>query len=419
MTLDSKRSLRRQHLFFEFFLAWRYLRGRSRRFISGVAAIATGGIFVGVAAIVIVLSVENGFHRELRERILGSTPHILVTRVGFQPILCEGEGDSILVKIFKAPGVVEVAPFIHFKALVRAGSSVEGAIVTGVEAAQERYATSLATGIIRGEFAFDSGGAVLGCELARALGVGVEDRLVIASPFGGTSTPLGLVPRTRVFRVRGIFDSGMYEVDASTVLVDLRELQTFLDLKGRITGYEVRVSNVDAAGAIARNIARELGFPYRATDWISKNRNLFTALRLEKVVTFIVLVLIVLVAAFNIVGMLTMMVIRKTREIGILKAIGARPSVVTRVFVFAGLIMGLLGTGFGASFGFVVSVLLNRYRFVQLPGDVYFIRNLPVQVRGWDVAAVCAAALLTSLFATIYPAYRAARLQPVDAIRYE
>lgn len=410
-------SLRR--LRFEVFLAWRYLLGRSRRFASGVATIATGGIFVGVAAIVIVLSVENGFHRELRDRILGATPHILVTRVGFEPIAARGEGESLLAQIRRVPGVVQTAPFIHFKTLVRAGGNVEGAVVSGIDVKQGRGMTSLASSLIGGEFAFDSSGAVLGCELARALGVGVEDRLVLALPFGGTSTPLGTVPKTRVFRVAGIFDSGMYEVDASTVLVGLEDLQKFLDMPGQITGYEVRVSNVDAAGRTARAIARNIGFPYRASDWIAKNRNLFTALRLEKTVTFIVLVLIVLVAAFNIVGMLTMMVIRKTKEIGILKAIGARPSVVTRVFVFAGLIMGAVGTGLGALFGFVASVLLNRYRFVQLPGDVYFIRNLPVQVRGGDVATVCAVALAISLLATVYPAYRAARLQPVDAIRNE
>ncbi|MEO0073696.1 MAG: lipoprotein-releasing ABC transporter permease subunit [candidate division WOR-3 bacterium] len=410
---------RGRQLYFELFLAWRYLRGRSRRFLSGVAAIATGGIFVGVAAIIVVLSVENGFHRELRDRILGSTPHILVTVIGSRPIYSADEGESVVARIRTVPGVVGVAPFINFKTVVRARGSIEGAIVTGVEATHEWQLRSLAGSITSGQLAFDSGGAVIGCELARSLGIGVGDRLIVASPFTGTSTPLGHIPRTRAFRVAGIFDSGMYEVDASTMFVDLKELQTFLDMEGEISGYEVRVSNVDAAGTIARNIARTLGLPYRASDWISKNRNLFTALRLEKTVTFIVLVLIVLVAAFNIIGMLTMMVIRKTREIGILKAIGARPAVVTRVFVLAGSIMGLIGTVLGAFTGFAVSALLNRYRFVQLPGDVYFIRNLPVEVKTGDVVAVCTAALVISLLATVYPAAQAARLQPVDAIRYE
>ncbi|MBM3314662.1 lipoprotein-releasing ABC transporter permease subunit [candidate division WOR-3 bacterium] len=404
---------------FELFLARRYLRGRSRRFVSGITAIATGGVFVGVAAIIIVLSVQNGFHKELRERILGSTPHVLVSRFGYQPVPYAGDGDSVLAKIRRVPGVIDAAPFILFKTLVRAGRAVEGAVVSGVEAERERQMTGLAGCIVEGEFNFDSGGVVLGRELARTLGVSVGDHLALASPFGGTSTPLGLVPRARGFRVNGIFDSGMYEVDAGTILAGLADLQVFLNLRGQVSGFEVRVKNVDAAGSVARRISRELGFPFRATDWIAKNRNLFTALKLEKVVTFIVLVLIVLVAAFNIIGMLTMMVMRKTREIGILKTIGARPGVVTRVFMLAGFLIGGVGTGLGALFGFVASLLLNKYRFVQLPGDVYFIRNLPVQMQWLDFAVVCGAAVVITFLAAVYPAYKAARLQPVDAIRYE
>jgi lipoprotein-releasing system permease protein len=249
--------------------------------------------------------------------------------------------------------------------------------------------------------------------------VAAGDRLTLASPFGGTSTPLGTVPRARSFRVNGVFDSGMYEVDAGVIYAGLADLQQFLGMQGEVSGFEVRVRDADAAGTIARRITRTLGFPYRAVDWIAKNRNLFAALRLEKTVTFIVLTLIVLVAAFNIVGMLTMMVMRKTREIGILKTIGANPVSLTRIFMATGLLIGLVGTGAGAVFGFVASWLLNKYRFVSLPGDVYFIRNLPVQMQWPDFVLICAAALVVTFLATIYPAYKAARLQPVDAIRHE
>ncbi|MEO0067782.1 MAG: lipoprotein-releasing ABC transporter permease subunit [candidate division WOR-3 bacterium] len=404
---------------FEFFVARRYLRGRSRRLLSGPSAIAMGGVFVGVAAIIIVLSVENGFHKELRDRILGASPHITVSQFGYKPIDYGGEADSILKKIRQVPGVVQVAPFIYSKILMRAGSLVEGGVVKGIEPDAEGEITDIAKSMVEGSFAFDSSGLVIGCELARNLGLFVGDEIVLFSPFAGTATPVGYLPRTKTFRVQGIFDAGMYEYNASFVFVSLADLQQFLGMPGKINGFEIKCSDPLNATRIARRIAIELGMPFRATDWIAQNRNLFTALRLEKVVTFIVLVLIVLVAAFNIVGMLTMMVIRKTREIGILKTIGARSKSITRIFMLVGLLIGVIGTGLGALFGFIVSYLLNRYRFVSLPGDVYFIKNLPVEMQWQDFVLVCFAALVITFLATFYPAWRAAKLQPVEAIRYE
>ncbi|MEO0070049.1 MAG: ABC transporter permease [candidate division WOR-3 bacterium] len=404
---------------FEFFVARRYLQGKGRRFLSGTTAIATGGVFVGVAAIIIVLSVENGFHKELRDRILGASPHIVVAQFGYKPIEYQGEGDTIVAKIKRVPGVVQVAPFLYAKVLMRAGSVVEGGVVRGVDPKLSGELTDISRMVVEGDFSFDSLGVVIGIELARMLGLFVGDRLVIASPFSGTTTPLGYLPRTKTFRVNGIFDAGMYEYNASFVFAGLTELQEFLGMVGKINGYEVRVADVDNAGRTAKRIALDLGAPFRATDWILQNRNIFTALRLEKVVTFIVLVLIVLVAAFNIVGMLTMLVIRKTKEIGILKTMGAKSASITKIFILAGVGIGVMGTALGALFGFVISGLLNRYRFVNLPGDVYFIKNLPVQMQWQDFVVVCASALLITFVATIYPAYRAARLEPVEAIRYE
>ncbi len=404
---------------FELFMAWRYLRGRSQRVVSGLSAIAIGGVFVGVAAIIIVLSVENGFHKELRDRILGSTPHIVVTQYSYAAFRYGGLGDSLEARLAAMPGVQSVAPFAYAKTLVRTDNGVEGVVIRGVDPGRELAVTDIASSIVEGEFRFDSSGVVLGIELARMLGVSVGDQLTLASPFGGTATPLGFYPRTRSFRVNGIFDAGMYEYNASFVYLSLSEIQRFLGMPGMISGFEVRVRDVYSAARISRRINAELGYPYRATDWVAQNRNLFTALKLEKVVTFIVLVLIVLVAAFNIVGMLTMMVIRKTREIGILKAIGCAPTTVTRIFVLTGGIIGGAGTVLGAAFGFLTSWLLNKYRLVTLPGDVYFVKNLPVEMMWTDFVAVCGAALVISLLATIYPAWRAARLEPVEAIRYE
>jgi lipoprotein-releasing system permease protein len=400
-------------------MARRYLRGRGRRPLSGITAIAIGGVFVGVAAIIIVLSVENGFHKELKDRILGATPHVVVTQFNYAPLSYAGPDDTLPARIARIPGVLRVAPFVYAKTLIRSENGVEGVVIRGIDPGQESDITDIGGTVVQGGFNFDSSGVVLGVELARVLGLSIGDRVNLASPFGGTSTPLGFVPRTRYFRVNGIFDCGMYEYNSSFIYLSLADIQGFLGMEGSVTGYEVRVRDVYAASRVAKRITTELGYPFRATDWIAQNRNLFTALRLEKVVTFIVLVLIVLVAAFNIVGMLMMMVMRKTREIGILKAIGARPGTVTRIFITAGGMIGIIGTALGGLFGLLASWALNHYRIVSLPGDVYFIKNLPVQLQWQDFAIVCSAALLITFAATIYPATRAARLVPLEAIRYE
>jgi lipoprotein-releasing system permease protein len=401
---------------FELFIARRYLRRRQGRGLSGIAWIGIGGVFVGVSATLIVLSVMNGFHQELRTRILGVTPHIIVSRVFNDPI---ENYDSLADIVRRTPGVTDVAPFILTKTMVRSHTSSDGVIVRGIIAEEEEKIVDLSHHMTQGKFEFSNNGLVLGNELAQNLGVVVGDTLSLVSPLEGTSTPMGMLPRSRKFRVAGIFDAGMYEYNTTLIYLSLQELQQFLNMGTTVTGLEVRVNDVDQSERLARELNGRLGYTYRATDWVTRNHNLFTALRLEKVVTFIVLVLIVLVAAFNIAGMLITMVLRKTREIGILRAMGARQRNIMRVFSAVGLLIGLIGTASGVLVGAGVSLLLNRYQFVHLPGDVYFIKNLPVRMMPNDFLLVSGVAILISFAATLYPAIKAANMQPVDAIRYE
>lgn len=399
---------------FEFFIAKRYLLSRNGKFLSAISIIAISGVFVGVAAILIVLSVLNGFHKELRDRILGITPHVVITKYSYEPMHIS---DSLLNKI--SGRVKSLAPVIYSKTLIRSKTASDGVVIRGIDPKLEKDITDISQMIIEGEFNFKDNGVVLGTDLARALGVSVGDEVMIISPFSGQATPFGTIPKSQKYFIRGIFDSGMYEHNATLVYFELKQLQRFLDMGEAVTGIEAKLNNIYSAGRKAQELTKALGFPYRALDWITMNRNLFTALRLEKIVTFIVLVLIVLVAAFNIVAMLITMVLRKTKEIGILKAMGSKPKSIVRIFVGVGLLLGLIGTVLGGLFGYVASLLLNRYQFVHLPGDVYFIKNLPVQIQVSDFALVIVCSLLISLLATIYPAYKAARLTPVEAIRYE
>jgi len=401
---------------FELFIARRYLRRRQGKGLSGIAWIGIGGVFVGVSATLIVLSVMNGFHQELRTRILGVTPHIIVSRVFNDPI---ENYDSLADIVRRTPGVTDVAPFILTKTMVRSRSASDGVIIRGIIAEEEEKIVELSRHMTQGKFEFTNNGLVLGNELAQNLGVVVGDTLSLVSPLEGTSTPMGMLPRSKKFRVAGIFDAGMYEYNTTLIYLSLQELQQFLNMGTTVSGLEVRVNDVDQSERLAREITGRLGYTYRATDWVTRNHNLFTALRLEKVVTFIVLVLIVLVAAFNIAGMLIMMVLRKTREIGILRAMGARQRNIMRVFSAVGLLIGVIGTASGVLVGAGVSLLLNRYQFVHLPGDVYFIKNLPVRMMPNDFLLVSAIAILISFVATLYPAVKAANMQPVDAIRYE
>lgn len=401
---------------FEFFIAQRYLKSKSGKFFSASATTAIAGIFVGVTAIIIVLSVMNGFHQELKERILGLTPHIIVTKYSYDEI---ENYDSIIPILKNYPGVVSVAPFIYTKTIIRKEQVSDGIVVRGIMENSGTEITDLKKTIVQGSFDLTDNGIILGLDLARSIGAQVGDDIYIVAPFGGEPTPLSVLPKLTKYNVKGIFDAGMYDYNSSFAYVGLKNLQDFLGMRNTVSGFEIKVKDIHKASDIAKGIRFKLGYPFRALDWMSMNRNIFTALRLEKIVTFIVLVLIVLVAAFGIIGILVMMVMRKTKEIGILTAMGTKKKSIIRIFILTGFMIGVIGTILGTFFGSVSSLLLDKYRIINLPGDVYFIKNLPVQVELNDILLVVSVTLIVSLLATIYPAYKAASLTPVEAIRNE
>lgn len=401
---------------FEFFIALRYLKSKSGKFFSASATMAIAGILIGVAAIIIVLSVMNGFHQELKERILGLTPHIIVTKYSYEEI----ENYDSLIPIIKSHhGIVSVAPFIYTKTIIRKEHISDGIVVRGIMENSGTEIIDLKKTVIQGAFDLSENSIILGVDLARSIGAQVGDDIYIVAPFAGEPTPLGILPKLAIYTVKGIFDAGMYDYNSSFAYVGLKTLQSFLGMHNAVSGFEIKVKDINKAGTIAKALRDKLGYPFRTSDWMSMNRNIFTALRLEKIVTFIVLVLIVLVAAFGIIGILVMMVMRKTKEIGILTAMGTKRKSIIKIFILTGFMIGVIGTILGTILGSFSSLLLDKYRIINLPGDVYFIKNLPVQIELNDILLVICVTLIVSLLATIYPAYKAAKLTPVEAIRNE
>jgi len=408
---------------YEYFIGSRYLRAsRKEAFISLIALISVGGVTVGVMALIVVIAVMTGFEKDLKARILGITSHVVVMRHG------QGISDyrSILAKVETVQDVEGAAPFIQLQAMLRSSQGTSGALVKGIDPGLSQAVLNLGQHISHGSLdALDrssSGasavpGIVLGRELALNLGVGLGDGLYVLSP-QGTLSPVGHIPTMLRFEVVGIFKSGMYDYDASLAYVRLNDAQRLQRTGDVVTGIELRVADVYRAQRVSDNISKLLGFPYWTRSWMQMNQNLFAALKLEKVTMFVILTLIVLVAAFNIASTLIMMVMEKKKDIAILKAMGTTSHSIRKIFVFNGMVIGGIGTVLGVSLGFVLCEVLAQYPFIRLPSDVYYISTLPVRMELWDVGAIAGAALGISFMATLYPAWQAARMDPVEALRY-
>jgi lipoprotein-releasing system permease protein len=410
----------------ELAIAWRYLRSRrGSRLLSLISIIAIGGVVIGVSALIVIMGVMTGLQNDLREKILIGSPDVRVLNIGSDMVLKDWQ--PVLAKARAEPGVVAAAPFVLTKALVDAGHKyADGAYVMGIlpEGEGGPPVTSIRAHATGGDFRFATAdgrqrGAVIGARLANRLGVYPGADSVTLTTVGSDVSPVTGTPIPREMRlpVTGLFDTGMYEYDNGYVFVSLSVAQELAGLKGDVTGLELRTTSRWTAQAVAARLARSLGYPYRTEDWQSQNSSLFQALKLEKLGMSFILMLIIVVAAFNIVGTLTMVVTDKTKEIGILRAMGMPAASIRRIFLAQGFMIGLLGTVLGLVLGLGTALALDRYKLISLDPQVYFIDHLPVAHQPRDIAVTAVASLLIAALATIYPALQASRLQPVEAMR--
>ncbi len=409
-------------------VAMGYLRSRrSSRLLSLITVIAVGGVTIGVMALVIVLGVMNGMQNDLREKILVVNPHLRVLTYG-EGLRLDDWGD-VLKKVLGSEGVVAAAPFVLSQGIISAGHDyAEGVAVVGIEPdTGKRAVTSLAHYFTRGDLTFHTtkpgveGGIAIGTRLSTKLSADVGDVVTMVAPAASQyNRSLGTyMPKYRHYEITGLFETGMYDYDNSYVVMPRQKAQDFASLGTAVTGLEVRLTHPEAASLYSKQIEDRLGYPYRALDWQLQNRSLFSALKLEKLAMGLVVFLICVVAAFNVVGTLTMVVRDKTREIGILVAMGMQRGRIRRVFLTQGVFIGLTGTFLGAALGLIVGSLVNRGQLIPIDPSIYFIDHLPVLVNPLDAVAVVAASLVIATLAPLYPSVQAARLDPVTAIRYE
>jgi lipoprotein-releasing system permease protein len=411
---------------FELFVGLRYTRAKRRNhFISFISFISILGIALGVAALIVVLSVMNGFQTELRTRILGVVSHVQIT--GASNALRDWQ--KLVEEVSMHPDVVGAAPFVSAQGLLSFSDTVRGAIVRGILPEREDEVADIGKNMKAGSLdALKPGefGIVLGSELARALQVDLGEQIVLIAPQGQV-TPAGLLPRLKQFRVVGVFEVGMFEYDSGLALIHLKDAQTLYRMQDEVSGIRLKLNELDEAPWVARELARRVSTDVFVSDWTRSHANWFRAVEIEKRVMFIILLLIVAVAAFNIVSTLVMVVTDKQSDIAILRTLGAKPSSIMQIFIVQGAIIGVLGTAIGVAGGValalnidVVVPAVERAFGVQfLEKSVYYISELPSELQSADVIVIAVMSLAISLLATLYPSFRASRINPAEALRYE
>ncbi len=407
---------------YELWISLRYLKAkRKQTFISVISVISIAGVALGVMALIIVLAVMSGFEGELRNKILGTNSHIVILRHGKTAI---EDYPKVIEDVLKVEQVAAASPFVYTQAILTSEENVLGVALRGIDPKTEPQVNDLGKNITDGSLAELGGsisgqlGIALGEELSRSLGAFYGDTINLVFP-SGALTPMGVAPQVRQMRVAAVFTSGMYEYDSGLAYVSLKTAQELFRMGDRITGISVKVTDIYQAEAVARKIQAALGFPFWVRGWMEMNRSLFSALELEKLAMFIILTLIVVVAAFGIISTLTMMVMEKHRDIAILKSMGAASRSIMKVFMLEGIIIGFIGTVLGGVSGTLICWLADKYKIISLRGDIYYMTHLPFKMQPLEVSLIIAASLLISFLATIYPAWQAARQDPAVALRYE
>ncbi|MDY6862271.1 MAG: lipoprotein-releasing ABC transporter permease subunit [Thermodesulfobacteriota bacterium] len=404
---------------YETFIGLRYLKAKGKEtFISVITFISVLGVAIGVLALILVLGVMTGFEEDLKNKILGTTAHIRILKSGGW--IKDYKNAENMIK--GLDGIVASTPFIYSEAMISTESRVSGVILTGISPDSIGEVTNLEKSLKTGTFSDlnpergKSGlpGIIIGKELAKSLGTGFNKKVSILYPQGFST-----VIHPKRFKVVGIFDSGMYEYDSKWVFISIGAAQRFFNIPDVVTGIEVKIKDIYKAREVSHKIQKKLGFPYHVLDWMELNRNLYSALKLEKVAMFIILVLIILVAAFNIASTLIMVVMEKNKDIAILKAIGAKKNAIMKIFVIEGLTIGIVGTFLGAIAGYILGFLLKKYQFIKLPSDIYYISTLPIKMEFFDFFIIIISSLVICLLSTVYPAWQAAKVDPVEVLRYE
>jgi len=414
---------------YEWFIGLRYLKAkRKQTFISVITLISIIGFALGVWALIVVLAVMSGFEKTLKEKILGTQAHLVVLKTNQEGM---DQYEEVVKEVEQVKGVASATPFILSQVMLSSESNVFGVVLNGIDPDRVGKVIELAHNMKVGRLQDlnaegESPGIILGVELAKRLGVSINDPIQVISPLG-TMTPMGMMPKMKRFRVAGIFYSGMYEFDNTLAYISIPSAQKFLNMDSRVSGIEVKTDDIYKVKKIGEEIRQKLGVPFWTRDWMEMNRNLFSALKLERIMMFILLVLIVLVAAFNIISTLIMVVMEKYKDIAILKSMGAASGGILKIFVIEGLVVGVVGTILGTISGLVIALNLSEVQglletllgFKIMASDVYYIDKLPSQVNPTDVAIIVITAILISLLATLYPSWRASRLDPAEGLRYE
>ena len=404
---------------FELFVARRYLTARRKQaFISVITLISVVGIAIGVAALVIAIALITGFQGDVQDKILGATSHVMVSDLGGRGL--EGY-EGMAEKIRSVPGVASVSPVVYSTVLITGIGESSGALVKGIDFERERSGSPWLGRLEAGEIPAAGGareGLLLGRELALRIGAQVGDAVQIVTA-SSTLSPIGLLPKRKTFEVAGIFNTGLYEFDSSTALIAIGVAQKLFGLEGRASYIQVKLTDIFAAPKIGERIKEILPPVVYITTWMDLNKSLFSALKLEKNIMFLTITLIVIVAALNIIATLILMVMEKTRDIGILMAIGATPQMINRVFFYQGALIGVIGTALGVALGLGWCALANAFELIKIPVDIYQISYVPFRMRPFDLAMIVGVTLIISFVSTLFPARRAAKVDPVVALKYE